>query len=52
MANATPPASIPDYNRGVSEDCLFLDVYVPRKVLNEAGNKKGALQGAPVLFWV
>lgn len=33
----------------VTEDCLFLDVYAPKKVLQEAGIGQ---TGAPVLVWI
>lgn len=39
---------IPAQDPRVSEDCLFLDVYAPQKVLTNIGN--GA--GAPVLVWL
>jgi carboxylesterase type B len=49
--NATAPAA-PDPR--TSEDCLFLDVYVPKSVF-DAGrrNRKqgGKQQGAAVLVW-
>ena len=35
-------------NEIASEDCLFLDVHVPKKVLK----KPGGTSGAPVLVWV
>lgn len=37
-----------DPNEGASEDCLFLDVHVPKRVLG----RKGKGHGAPVLVWV
>jgi carboxylesterase type B len=37
----------PDFNANTSEDCLFLDVYVPGKVLRES-----KLENAPVLVYV
>ncbi len=33
----------------VTEDCLFLDVYTPRKVLQKVGTGQ---KGAPVLVWI
>ncbi|SPO04279.1 uncharacterized protein DNG_06962 [Cephalotrichum gorgonifer] len=39
-ANVTPP----------TEDCLFLDVHVPKRVLRKAKNP--SFKGAPVLFWI
>jgi carboxylesterase type B len=54
--NASAP-NIP-FNADVTEDCLFLDVHVPKTVLDEAtSSKKGyrdseSCQGAPVLVWV
>ena len=49
IANATAPpsGSIP-----VTEDCLFLDVHVPRKVFIEAAKDPNGFKGVPVLFWV
>ncbi len=38
--NVAPPA----------EDCLFLDVHVPKRVLKNASDP--SFKGAPVLFWV
>ncbi|KAL9035894.1 MAG: hypothetical protein Q9214_006380, partial [Letrouitia sp. 1 TL-2023] len=37
---------------GNIEDCLFLDVYVPRKVLERAETDPGRIENVPVLFWV
>jgi carboxylesterase type B len=44
VENASPP--VPDSE--VSEDCLFLDVFVPKKV-HDNRNEKG--KKAPVLLW-
>lgn len=43
-ASAPPPM---DMNTGTTEDCLFLDVHVPRKVFETNKNAN-----APVLVWV
>lgn len=45
-ANASSPVPTPDPRE--SEDCLFLDVFVPEDILNNVG--KG--YGAPVLVWI
>lgn len=45
-ANASSP--VPPRDPRESEDCLFLDVFVPENILNKAG--KG--YGAPVLVWI
>jgi carboxylesterase type B len=45
-ANASSPVPTPDPRE--SEDCLFLDVFVPEDVFKKAG--KGF--GAPVLVWI
>ncbi|KAI4711409.1 hypothetical protein J4E89_003974 [Alternaria sp. Ai002NY15] len=45
-ANATSPVPQPDPRE--SEDCLFLDVFVPEDVLSKAGQG----YGAPVLVWI
>ncbi|KAG9380385.1 PnbA Carboxylesterase type B [Pyrenophora tritici-repentis] len=45
-ANASSPIPTPDPRE--SEDCLFLDVFVPEDVLDNVG--KG--YGAPVLVWI
>ena len=43
-----------DFNKliPVTEDCLFLDVYVPRKVLEKAAQSPHGFKGAAVLAWV
>lgn len=49
LANAPP--SQPDPR--TSEDCLFLDVVVPKKIFDNANNRHRRRQnaGAPVLVW-
>ncbi|KAH8826247.1 acetylcholinesterase precursor [Flagelloscypha sp. PMI_526] len=44
-----PSQPTPDLNPQMDEDCLLLDVYVPKRVLdsNSHGKKK-----APVVFWI
>ncbi|KAI9869951.1 MAG: hypothetical protein M1823_008896, partial [Watsoniomyces obsoletus] len=34
---------------GITEDCLFLDVHVPKAVFDSAQKNRGG--GAPVLVW-
>lgn len=41
-----------DWNKGASEDCLFLDVHVTKKTLQKAGEKACGDEGSPVLVWV
>jgi len=43
---AIPPAA------GTTEDCLFLDVMVPKSIFEGGNNKKKNGTGAPVLVWV
>ncbi|KAH6989796.1 Alpha/Beta hydrolase protein [Ilyonectria sp. MPI-CAGE-AT-0026] len=45
-ANRSSPASSSDPR--VTEDCLFLDVVVPKKIFD----KRGTGSGAPVLVWI
>ncbi|MCJ1367175.1 hypothetical protein MMC16_006307 [Acarospora aff. strigata] len=47
MANST--GRLPPQDPRTSEDCLFLDVMVPKQVFEQAGKKKG---GAAVLVWI
>lgn len=47
IRNATIPDV--DFNKGTSEDCLFLDVHVPRNVFEGCKKQK---PGSPVLVWV
>ena len=48
-AAANPKALTPTPDPRTSEDCLFLDVFVPKAVFNKGGPaSKG---GAPVLVW-
>lgn len=44
LANSPPPAMDPR----VTEDCLVLDVLVPKAVFHEHAKSKGA----PVLVWI
>ena len=48
---ATAPPSTPDPR--TTEDCLFLDVIVPKAVFDNANNKhrRRSGAGAPVLLW-
>ena len=36
----------------MSEDCLFLDVFVPRTVFDFAAQYNATATGAPVLVWI
>ncbi|KAF2008195.1 acetylcholinesterase precursor [Amniculicola lignicola CBS 123094] len=45
---ATSNSPVPAMDPRTSEDCLFLDVYVPDKILKNAKKK----QSAPVLLWI
>lgn len=50
--NASTPFNQTIFNANVTEDCLFLDLYVPGKVLSKAiKNKKGS-RDVPVLVFV
>jgi len=44
--------SLPPQDPRTTEDCLFLDVMVPKKVYDQAGNCSGHGTGAPVLVWI
>jgi carboxylesterase type B len=56
LLGAVPPNttfSIPPPAPNESEDCLFLDVVVPKEVLNRAAQGyTGRGRGAPVLVWI
>jgi len=45
-SSAPPPAMDPR----TSEDCLFLDVVVPKQIFDQAGNQ--SCGGAPVMVWI
>ncbi|CAM1505200.1 Fc.00g108370.m01.CDS01 [Cosmosporella sp. VM-42] len=47
-------SSVPegDFNGVSSEDCLFLDVHVPRKIFKRASEKSKKKCDAPVLVWI
>jgi len=47
-SRANSSSAIPARNPAESEDCLFLDVFVPEDVLSKAGQGFGA----PVLVWI
>ncbi|KAF2018367.1 acetylcholinesterase precursor [Aaosphaeria arxii CBS 175.79] len=55
-SNQTTPVARQDPR--ASEDCLFLDVFVPEKVFNSTGKSQsngysnGKSKGAPVLVWI
>lgn len=47
-----PPLPV-DTTRGTTEDCLFLDVHVPKKIFERAQrHPEGGFHGVPVLVWV
>ncbi|OQV05710.1 hypothetical protein CLAIMM_10397 [Cladophialophora immunda] len=48
---ANPPKPSPPDPR-IKEDCLFLDVFVPKSVFDRAQNKTSGYKGAPVLVWI
>lgn len=35
-----------------TDDCLFLDVYVPKKIFDQRENRERTKTGAPVFLWV
>ena len=48
---------LPSADSRTSEDCLFLDVFVPTKIFNSTKkngrhNRKNETAGAPVLVWI
>ncbi|KAL9619834.1 MAG: hypothetical protein Q9160_005574 [Pyrenula sp. 1 TL-2023] len=51
---ANSSSSISDFNAigGASEDCLFLDVYVPRDVLQKSHTDSKKREGASILVWI
>ena len=48
--NATPQVQPVDPR--ITEDCLFLDVYSPKKVFDSAASNDRHKGGAPVLVWI
>ncbi|KAJ6782487.1 hypothetical protein PWT90_05290 [Aphanocladium album] len=46
-----PPIPI-DTTKGTTEDCLFLDVHVPKKIFERAQRNPKGFHGVPVLVWV
>ena len=50
IATMEPPKI--DFYSGNTEDCLFLDVYVPAKVLEKKRKHSKGFKGVPVLAWV
>ncbi|TQV99795.1 acetylcholinesterase [Cordyceps javanica] len=47
------PALPIDTTQGTTEDCLFLDVHVPKKIWERAQRQpEGGFHGVPVLVWV
>ncbi|KAH0543889.1 hypothetical protein FGG08_001790 [Glutinoglossum americanum] len=49
-SSASDSSLIPPADPREDEDCLFLDVLVPKKILAEAG--KTGCSGAPVMVWI
>lgn len=49
-ALASSPSAPPALDPRTSEDCLFLDVVVPKQIFDQAGNK--SCSGAPVMVWI
>ena len=45
-------SSLPPQDPRTTEDCLFLDVVVPKPVFQGAGNSSYNASGAPVLVWI
>ncbi|KAH8664467.1 Alpha/Beta hydrolase protein [Xylariales sp. PMI_506] len=50
IKNSTTPG-LTGYNNFTTEDCLFLDVHVPKKVLAKT-KTCNSTEGAPVLVWI
>ena len=50
LMNAT--AQAPPVDPRTTEDCLFLDVYSPKKVFDRAASNDRQKGGAPVLVWI
>lgn len=48
LSKASGPA--PAMDPRTSEDCLFLDVIVPKQIFDQAGNN--SCRGAPVMVWI
>ncbi|KAL8949240.1 MAG: hypothetical protein Q9222_004639, partial [Ikaeria aurantiellina] len=48
LESAKPPLQDPR----TTEDCLFLDVIVPRKTFEGTGRLKNSTAGSPVLVWI
>ena len=54
-AQASLPSSsgsLPKQDPRTTEDCLFLDVVVPRSIFQQASNSINGSSGAPVLVWI
>lgn len=41
-----------DTTKGTTEDCLFLDIHVPKKIFERAQHNPKGFHGVPVLVWV
>ena len=49
---ANESGSLPSLDPRTTEDCLFLDVVVPQKILKSALSSTNLTSGAPVLVWI
>ena len=49
---ASKSGSLPSLDPRTTEDCLFLDVVVPQKILKSASSSPNLTSGAPVLVWI
>ena len=48
LDTAEPPTQDPR----TTEDCLFLDVIVPKKIFDSTNRQTNATRGSPVLVWI
>ena len=51
-ALASESGAVPSIDPRTTEDCLFLDVVVPEKILESASNSTNLTPAAPVLVWI
>lgn len=49
---ASAPGSLPKQDPRTTEDCLFLDVVVPKSIFHKASKSTHSTSGAPVLVWI